>query len=235
MKESDEVEVLYIDDSPPTCSCPARSTWRWPRPSRACAATPPRAAATSRPCSRPARASRCPLFVNVGDKVRVDTRSGEYVSRALSLARSLARGARHLALRGTRCVGPSSAARRSGRCIRAICSPSPLAETFPRDVHAFTRALAELVARAPARARRADPRVRERLVAGADRPAGALDPARRADRAAVRRRAARRGRDPARGRDRRGGRDGQAVLRRRGARVRQRDPRRRAAGAAAAR
>jgi elongation factor P len=25
---------------------------------------------------------RVPLFVNVGDKVRVDTRSGEYVSRA---------------------------------------------------------------------------------------------------------------------------------------------------------
>jgi elongation factor P len=25
---------------------------------------------------------RVPLFVNVGDRVRVDTRSGEYVSRA---------------------------------------------------------------------------------------------------------------------------------------------------------
>ena len=66
----------------PTSPCPAPSTSRSPRPSRACAATPPRAAATSRPRSRRAPPCSVPLFVNVGDRVRVDTRSGEYVARA---------------------------------------------------------------------------------------------------------------------------------------------------------
>ena len=82
MKDSDEVECSTSTTSPPTCSCPARLTWRSPRPSPDCAVTPRPAVAPSRPCWRPARAIQVPLFVNVGDRVRVDTRSGEYVSRA---------------------------------------------------------------------------------------------------------------------------------------------------------
>ena len=68
--------------SPPTCSCRARSTWRSPRPTRVCAATASRGAARSRRRSRPARRIQVPLFVEVGERIRVDTRSGEYVSRA---------------------------------------------------------------------------------------------------------------------------------------------------------
>ena len=40
------------------------------------------AAATSRRRSRPARSCNVPLFVNIGDRVKVDTRSGSYMSRA---------------------------------------------------------------------------------------------------------------------------------------------------------
>ncbi len=56
----------------------------------------------------------------------------------------------------------------------------PLEETFPRDVHRFTRALAELVREPPARARRADLDATPRgWSLEPDRSAGALDPARR--------------------------------------------------------
>ena len=94
----------------------------------------------------------------------------------------------------------------------------PLEQTFPRDAHAFTRALAELVRDHQPELDELIRDARERLVARADRAARALDPAGRPGRAAVPRDAARRAGDPARGGDRRGGRDRQAVLRRRGAR-----------------
>ncbi len=68
--------------SPPTCSCRVGWTWRSRRPTRGCAATACRRAARSRRRSRPARAIQVPLFVEVGERIRVDTRSGEYVSRA---------------------------------------------------------------------------------------------------------------------------------------------------------
>ena len=46
--------ALHRRRSRPTCSCRARSTCRCPRPSPGSAATPPRVAGPSRPCSRPA-------------------------------------------------------------------------------------------------------------------------------------------------------------------------------------
>ena len=53
------------------------------RPSRACRATecPGRA---SRPSWRRARSCRCRCSSNVGDRVRVDTRTGEYITRVVS-------------------------------------------------------------------------------------------------------------------------------------------------------
>ena len=68
--------------SPATCSCRPRSCSRSPRPSRACAATPPRAAATSPPRSRPARRSTCRCSSTSATRVKVQTRTGEYMSRA---------------------------------------------------------------------------------------------------------------------------------------------------------
>ena len=81
-RPSEEVEVLYVDDSPPTSRCRARSRWPSPRPSPGL-----RGDTASGGGDKPATLEsgvivRVPLFVNVGDRVRVDTRSGEYVSRA---------------------------------------------------------------------------------------------------------------------------------------------------------
>jgi elongation factor P len=82
MKESDEVEVLYIDDQPADVQLPSALDL-------AVAETEPglRGDTASGGGNKPAVLEtgariQVPLFVNVGDMVRVDTRSGEYVSRA---------------------------------------------------------------------------------------------------------------------------------------------------------
>ena len=54
---------------------------RSPRPSPASRATGCRAPA-SRPRSRPGLVVQVPLFVNTGDRIKVDTRTGEYLTRA---------------------------------------------------------------------------------------------------------------------------------------------------------
>ena len=48
------------------------------------AAATPRPAARRSPSSRPAPSVRVPLFINEGEMLRIDTRTGEYVSRAKS-------------------------------------------------------------------------------------------------------------------------------------------------------
>jgi elongation factor P len=82
MKESDEVEVLYIDEQPADVQLPSAIDL-------AVAETEPgvRGDTASGGGTKPAVLEtgariQVPLFVNVGDVVRVDTRSGEYVSRA---------------------------------------------------------------------------------------------------------------------------------------------------------
>jgi elongation factor P len=82
MKESDEVEVLYIDDQPADVQLPSAIDL-------AVAETEPglRGDTASGGGTKPAVLQtgariQVPLFVNVGDTVRVDTRSGEYLSRA---------------------------------------------------------------------------------------------------------------------------------------------------------
>jgi elongation factor P len=81
-KESDEVEVLYIDNSPADVQLPSAIDL-------AVSETEPglRGDTASGGGSKPAVLEtgarvQVPLFINVGDVVRVDTRSGEYVSRA---------------------------------------------------------------------------------------------------------------------------------------------------------
>ncbi|HWD85751.1 MAG TPA: elongation factor P [Solirubrobacteraceae bacterium] len=82
MKESQEVEVLYIDDEPADVQLPSAMDL-------AVAETEPglRGDTASGGGTKPAVLEtgariQVPLFVNIGDRVRVDTRSGEYVSRA---------------------------------------------------------------------------------------------------------------------------------------------------------
>jgi elongation factor P len=82
MKESDEVEVLYIDDQPADVQLPSALEL-------AIAETEPgvRGDTASGGGTKPAVLEtgtriQVPLFINVGEVVRVDTRSGEYVSRA---------------------------------------------------------------------------------------------------------------------------------------------------------
>jgi elongation factor P len=82
MKESDEVDVLYIDDQPADVQLPTSIDL-------AVAETEPgvRGDTASGGGTKPAVLEtgariQVPLFVNIGDTVRVDTRSGEYLSRA---------------------------------------------------------------------------------------------------------------------------------------------------------
>ena len=82
MKENDEVEVLSIDGSPSDIQLPSAVDLE-------VSETEPgvKGDTASGGGNKPATLETgarisVPLFVNIGDKVRVDTRSGEYVSRA---------------------------------------------------------------------------------------------------------------------------------------------------------
>jgi elongation factor P len=79
---NEEVDVLYVDERPADVQVPSAVEL-------AVAETDPglRGDTASGGGDKPATLEsgvvvRVPLFVNVGDRVRVDTRSGEYVSRA---------------------------------------------------------------------------------------------------------------------------------------------------------
>jgi len=81
-KPSDEVDMLFIDDAPADIQLPSAVDLEVTE-------TEPglRGDTASGGGDKPATletgaAIRVPLFIDVGEKVRVDTRSGEYVSRA---------------------------------------------------------------------------------------------------------------------------------------------------------
>ena len=80
--ESEEIDLLYVDDTPADVQVPGAVEM-------AVTETEPglRGDTASGGGDKPATLEsgvivRVPLFVDVGDRVRVDTRSGEYVSRA---------------------------------------------------------------------------------------------------------------------------------------------------------
>jgi len=82
IRESEEVDLLYVDDAPSDVQVPSAVEL-------AVTAADPgvKGDTASGGGDKPATLEsgvtvRVPLFVNVGDRVRVDTRSGEYVSRA---------------------------------------------------------------------------------------------------------------------------------------------------------
>jgi elongation factor P len=82
MRDSDEVEVLYIDDVASDVQLPSALDFEVTH-------TEPglRGDTASGGGSKPATIEtgatiQVPLFVNIGDRIRVDTRTGDYVSRA---------------------------------------------------------------------------------------------------------------------------------------------------------
>ena len=79
--EEQTATVAFNDGTPLYVELPAAVELTSPRPSPACRATGP-PAAPSRPRSRPARQIQVPLFITTGEKIKVDTRTGDYLGRA---------------------------------------------------------------------------------------------------------------------------------------------------------
>jgi elongation factor P len=82
MKESAEVEVLYIDDQPADVQLPSATDLAVTETEPGLRGDTASGGGTKPAVLETGARIQVPLFVNVGDVVRVDTRSGEYVSRA---------------------------------------------------------------------------------------------------------------------------------------------------------
>jgi elongation factor P len=82
MKESDEVEVLYIDDQPADVQLPSAIDLAITETEPGLRGDTASGGGTKPAVLETGAPVQVPLFVNVGDRVRVDTRTGEYLSRA---------------------------------------------------------------------------------------------------------------------------------------------------------
>jgi elongation factor P len=82
MKESEEVEVLYIDDRPADVQLSSAIDLQIAETEPGLRGDTASGGGTKPAVLETGARIQVPLFVNIGDKVRVDTRSGEYVSRA---------------------------------------------------------------------------------------------------------------------------------------------------------
>ncbi len=82
MKDSDEVELLYVDDEPSGVQLPSALDLQITQTEPGLRGDTASGGGTKPAVLETGAAIHVPLFVNIGDKVRVDTRSGEYVSRA---------------------------------------------------------------------------------------------------------------------------------------------------------
>jgi elongation factor P len=82
MKDSDEVEVLYVDDEPADIQLPSALDLTVTETEPGLRGDTASGGGTKPAVLETGAPIQVPLFVNVGDKVRVDTRSGEYLSRA---------------------------------------------------------------------------------------------------------------------------------------------------------
>lgn len=82
MKESDEVELLYIDDEPADVQLPSAIELTVSETEPGLRGDTASGGGTKPATLETGARISVPLFVNIGDVVRVDTRSGEYVSRA---------------------------------------------------------------------------------------------------------------------------------------------------------
>ncbi len=82
MKDSDAVELLYVDDEPSGVQLPSALDLEITQTEPGLRGDTASGGQTKPAVLETGAAVQVPLFVNIGDKVRVDTRSGEYVSRA---------------------------------------------------------------------------------------------------------------------------------------------------------
>ena len=82
MKESSEVELLYIDEEPADVQLPSAADLEVAETDPGLRGDTASGGGTKPAVLETGARIQVPLFVDVGDVVRVDTRSGEYVSRA---------------------------------------------------------------------------------------------------------------------------------------------------------
>jgi elongation factor P len=82
MKESSEVELLYIDDQPADVQLPSATDLQVAETDPGLRGDTASGGGTKPAVLETGARIQVPLFIDVGDVVRVDTRSGEYVSRA---------------------------------------------------------------------------------------------------------------------------------------------------------
>jgi len=81
-RESSEVELLYIDDEPADVQLPSATDLEVAETDPGLRGDTASGGGTKPAVLETGARIQVPLFINVGDVVRVDTRSGEYVSRA---------------------------------------------------------------------------------------------------------------------------------------------------------
>jgi elongation factor P len=82
MRPSDEVDILFIDDFPADVQLPSAVDLEVTETEPGVRGDTASGGGTKPATLETGTRIAVPLFVNVGDRVRVDTRSGEYVSRA---------------------------------------------------------------------------------------------------------------------------------------------------------
>ena len=82
VRPSDEVEVLYIDEQPADLQLPSAVDLEVTETEPGLRGDTASGGGTKPATLETGAQVQVPLFVNVGDRVRVDTRSGDYVSRA---------------------------------------------------------------------------------------------------------------------------------------------------------
>jgi elongation factor P len=82
MKDSDEVELLYIDDEPADVQLPSAIDLKVAQTEPGVRGDTASGGGTKPAVLETGAKVQVPLFVDIGDAVRVDTRPGEYVSRA---------------------------------------------------------------------------------------------------------------------------------------------------------
>jgi elongation factor P len=81
-KASDEVDVLFIDDQPADIQLPSAVDLEVSETEPGLRGDTASGGGTKPATLETGAHVQVPLFVNIGDKIRVDTRTGDYVSRA---------------------------------------------------------------------------------------------------------------------------------------------------------